>query len=184
MNPKNSEIWVTFPSEICTNGFLLGVAFDDKDRLYVAVDTWAGRFNPGVFRVEANRSLTQVMSLPPGSFPNGIAFYGDDLYVSGTSGGAIWKKSPKDKPDQPVLWYQNSALLAPYGFGANGVAFYHNALYVSVADAGSIVRFSIQPDGSPGPWEYIVPPDVRLATLDGIAFDVTGKLWLTVNDTS
>jgi len=74
--------------------------------------------------------------------------------------------------------------LAPYGFGANGVAFYHNALYVSVADAGSIVRFSIQPDGSPGPWEYIVPPHVRPATLDGIAFDVTGKLWLTVNDTS
>jgi len=182
---KNPEIWVAFPPEICENGFLLGVAFDEKGRLYVAFTTWTPSGDAGVYRVEPNRSLTRVLTLPPWSFPNGVAFYGEDLYVSDSVNGAIWKKSPHDKEIvQSVPWYQNPALLAPNGFGANGVAFYHNALFVAVADAGSIVRFPIQPDGGPGPWEYVVPPDSRLQTLDGIAFDVTGKLWFTVNDTS
>ena len=40
---------------------------------------------------------------------------------------------------------------------------------------------SILHDGTPGAWEYVAPPNPLLVTLDGIAFDVTGRLWFTVN---
>lgn len=175
------QVLATVPTDICANGFLLGVAFNEESRLHVAVYTWAPGVNPGVYRVEPNGSLTLVLSLPSDSFPNGIAFYGDDLYVSDSFKGAIWRKQPQDSIVQTAPWYQDSTLLAPYGFGANGIAFYRGSLYVAVADAGSIVRIAIQQDGSPGAWQYAAPPDSRLATIDGIAFDVTGRLWFTVN---
>ena len=163
------------------NGFLLGVAFSEDNRLYVAFYTWAPGVNPGVYRVEPNGSLTLAFSLPRDSFPNGIAFYSDELYVSDSFKGAIWRKGPHDSAVATTPWYQDSAILAPYGFGANGIAFYRNSLFVAVEDAGSIIRIAIQHDGSPGARQYATPPDSRLATNDGIAFDVTGRLWFTVN---
>jgi len=175
------QVLATVPAVICANGFLLGVAFDEDNRLHVAFFTSAPGANPGVYRVEPNGSLTLAFRLPPDSFPNGIAFYGDDLYVSDSFKGAIWRKGPHDSPVATTPWYQDSTLLAPYGFGANGIAFYRNSLFVAVADAGSIVRIAIQHDGSPSAWQYAAPPDSRLATIDGIAFDVTGRLWFTVN---
>ncbi len=181
---KHQQVVATFPSLICANGFLLGITFDDDNRLHVALDTWAPGVNPGVYRVEPNGSLTLVLSLPPDSFPNGIAFYNDDLYVSDSFKGAVWKKRRHDSIVATAPWYQDSTLLAPNGFGANGIAVYRNSLYVAVADAGSIVRIPLLHDGSPGAWQYVASPDPRLVTLDGIAFDVTGKLWFTVNQGS
>ncbi len=178
---KQQQVIANFPPSICSNGFLLGVAFDEEDRLYVAVDTFTPDVPPGVYRVEHNGTATRVLSLPPGSFPNGLAFYEGDMYVSDSVLGAIWKKGPHDGSVQTTPWYQNTPLLAPTGFGANGIAFYRHSLYIAVADAGSIVRLSILHDGTPGAWEYVAPPNPLLVTLDGIAFDVTGRLWFTVN---
>ena len=184
---KQTKVVAAFPLDICANGFLLGVAFDEENRLHVAVETWAGPTNPGVYRVGNDGTLTLVLSLPAASCPNGLAFYHGDLYVSDSQLGAIWKKRPHDSRVATVPWYQNIPLLAPSGFGANGIAFYRNALYIAVyfadtaSTTGSIVRLPLLHDGSPGVPEVVVPPDPLLDAVDGIAFDVTGKLWFTAN---
>ena len=183
---KQTKVVAAFPLDICSNGFLLGVAFDEENRLHVAAYTWAGPTNPGVYRVNHDGTPTLVLSLPADSFPNGLAFYRGDMYVSDSYLGAIWKKRPHDGIVATVPWYLNIPILAPTGWGANGLAFYQDALYIGVIDAGpdaagketgSIVRLPILPDGSPGVYEFAAPPDPRLYDVDGFAFDVTGKLW-------
>jgi len=186
---KQKKVVANFPPEICANGFLLGVAFDEENRLHVAVDSGSPGPSPGVYRVGDDGAITRVLSLPADSFPNGLAFYDGDMYVSDTTLGAIWKKRPHDSTVATVPWYQNISLLAPSGFGANGIAFYQNTLYIGVycadtgteCSTGSMVRLPILHDGSPGVLEIVVQPDPRLAGVDGIAFDVTGRIWFTVN---
>ena len=63
------KVFATFPSDVCPpNGFLLGVAFDEHNRLHVASATSAGPPS-GVYRVEDNGELTLVLSLPPQQWP-------------------------------------------------------------------------------------------------------------------
>jgi len=186
---KQKTVVANFPFNTCANGFLLGVAFDEENRLHVAVDSGSPGPNPGVYRVGDDGAITSVLSLPADSFPNGLAFYEGDMYVSDSTLGAIWKKRPHDSIVATVPWYQNISLLAPSGFGANGIAFYRKALYIGVycadtgsgCSTGSMVRLPILHDGSPGVPEIVVQPDPRLAGVDGIAFDVFGKMWFTVN---
>ena len=167
---------LAFPPNICSTGNLLGVAFDEEDRLYVAVADWPPGPGPGVYRVEHNGSPTRVLSLPDGSFPNGLAFYDGDMYVSDSFQATIWKKGPQG---DAVVWLQDWAL---FGWpGPNGIAFYRHSLYIAVISSGSIVRVPLLHDGSPGTYEYVAGPDSGLIDIDGIAFDVTGKLWFTVN---
>jgi len=180
---RQKKVVATFPPTTCdAGGFLLGVAFDEENKLHVIAMTFNPSAGPpGVYRIGDDGSVTCVLSLPTGSFPNGLAFYHGDMYVSDSALGAIWKKRPHDSTTASVPWFQSIPLLAPQGFGANGIAFFGNALYISVSDAGSIIRLPILHNGSPGVPEVAAQPDPRLVTLDGIAFDITGRIWFTVN---
>ncbi len=164
------------------DGILTGVAFDDDGRLYVNV--WSG--TPGVYRINHDGSTTCVLTLPDGSGPNGIAFYGDVMYVSDSALGAIWKKGPGDSAAPTTAWFEDYNLIGPYGghsdsgLGANGIAFYRDGLYIAVYDAGRIVRVPLNDDGSPGE-AVLVVQDIKLEQADGIAFDVRGTIWVTLN---
>jgi len=167
---------LAFPSNICTTGNLLGVAFDEENRLHVAVADWSPGPGPGVYRVEHNGSVTCVLKLPDGSFPNGLAFYDGDMYVSDSFQATIWKKGPHG---DAVVWLKDWTL---FGWpGPNGIAFYRHSMYIAVISTGSIVRVPILHDGTAGAYEYVAGPDSGLIDIDGIAFDVTGRLWFTVN---
>lgn len=167
-------------------GFLLGVAFDEDGRLYVN----AVSDTPGVYRIGHGGSVTCVLALPAGSFPNGLAFHGRDMYVT-DSNGAIWKKGPRDTAAPTTPWFQDP-LISPGisgGLGANGIAFYRGEMYIGVydagplgdsADSGRIVRLPIKYDGSPGD-PVVVVQDSELQLVDGIAFDITGTLWVVMN---
>ena len=183
------EVFAALPAVTCNNAVLLGVAFDEEGRLHVAVRGLSTGIS-GVYRAEDDGSLTQVMRMPDNTIPNGIAFCGKDMYVSETTLGAIWKRRPHDPLVATKPWFQNTSILAPTGWGANGIAFYRDALYIAVSDAGtdasgresgSIVRLRLRHDGSPGPYAFAAPPDARLFNVDGIAFDVSGKMWLATN---
>jgi sugar lactone lactonase YvrE len=176
LDGKRQEVVAKFTPLICSSGLLLGVAFDDEKRLHVAVADWTNGTGSGVYRVEHNGSVTQILQLPQWTFPNGIAFYEGDLYVSDTWWGVIWKKGPHDSPVAINPWFQDAALNGP-----NGIAFYRHSLYIALYNNGGIIRLPILHDGSPGTWQYVKSPDPRLAYMDGIAFDVTGRLWFTVN---
>jgi sugar lactone lactonase YvrE len=188
---KHKEVVATIDPSICPSSFMTGLAFDERQRLHVAVKNYVTTGLTGVYRVMDDRTLTQVLQLPVDTFPNGVAFYGDDLFVSDEWNSRIYRKRPHDPIVAGTPWYQNPDFKDPFT-APNGIAFYRDALYVALSwaghdvvtdkDLGSIVRIKLRHDGSPGKCcDVVAPPDARLAWIDGIAFDVTGKLWFTVN---
>jgi sugar lactone lactonase YvrE len=192
------ELWEITPAGAMTRvatmdlspyGMLLGVAVDRHDHVYVAVwDMGAGMTVNGVCRLE-NGTLDQVVALPEGSWPNGLAYHDRRLYISDSALGAIWKArigSGVTSPSEP--WVQ-SDLLAPgdpatdptvSGLGVNGIAFRGDRLYSVVADYGRVVRVLVRDDGSAGD-PVIVCERAKLRTADGIALDIAGGLWIAVN---
>ncbi len=161
------------------DGLITGLAFDSAGNLYVADATFqAAPTPPGIFRIGAHGVAVRVATLPASSFPNGLAFHDGRLYVSDSSLGAIWQLTPGG---QATIWVQDPLLAPQNNIGANGVAFWHDSLYVSVADSGTIVRVPLGADGRPGA-PVVVARAGLLKTADGIAFDVRGNLYITVND--
>ena len=162
-------------------GLLTGLAFGPDGNLYVADATFeASPTPPGIFRIGPGGAVTRVATLPAASFPNGLAFHDGDLYISDSSLGEIWRLAPGGNA---ALWLQDP-LLAPNnstGIGANGLAFWRGSLYVAVADSGSIVRVPVSSGGAAGTPRIIAQANL-LRTADGIAFDVRGNLYITVNN--
>ncbi len=133
---------------------------------------------PGVFRIGPGGAVRRVATLPADSFPNGLAFRGGDLYISDSSRGAIWRLAPGG---QAAIWLQHPLLAPKTSIGANGLAFWRGSRYVAVADSGTIARVPLTAGGIAG--TPVVAAQVPLLrTADGIAFDVRGNLYITVND--
>jgi sugar lactone lactonase YvrE len=169
------------------DGFLTGLAFDAAGDLYVATATFAADPAPGVFKIpRGGGSITRVLTLPADSFPNGLAVHGKYLYVSDSGLGAIWRVTPTDRNktlSRP--WYRNGLLAPTRMIGANGIAFDATGrhLHVAVADPGRIVRLTLARNGSVSA-TTVVAKRQALRTADGIAFDSTGRLYITVNHTN
>ena len=168
--------------DVSAVGVLTGVAIDACDRVYVGVwDFSFETFEPAVYRLDRD-TLTQVAALPVGSFPNGLAFHDGRLYVSDST-GCIWRVRISGGVVRPTEPWVQDALLAPEPYiGINGIAFLGDCLYGVVYDTGRVVRVPLRRDGSAGAVS-MVAQDERLATGDGIAFDVLGRLWITMNGT-
>jgi len=197
MTSNIGEIWKVTPRGVKTlvatqdltpNGMLLGVAIR-RDRLYVALyDMGAGTIGNGVYRIHGD-ALTQVVSLPEGVWPNGIAFHGGRLYITDSATGAIWRARLGNGLASPTKPWLLSDELAPgdpeadpslAGIGVNGIAFRGDFLYVSVADGASIMRVHVKDGGGHGPLRAVCTSD-RLLSADGIAFDALGGLWIATN---
>ena len=159
-------------------GLLTGLAFDQQGRLYVARAAPSDTVQSAVFRVGPHGKLTSVVDLPSDSFPNGLAFYGDYLYVADSELGAIWRVRPEGRAEtQTVPWLQDPALAPVTSLGANGITFRGNTVYVAQYDRGQILSATIRANGSPGPL-HVWAEDPALVTADGIAFDTFGNLWV------
>jgi len=188
------EVVATVP----TAGWLAGLAFDEDGTLYVAnVDT-----TPGVYRIGHDGLPSRVLTLPPDSTPQALAFYRGVMYLSDSgfglvdsngngAVGAIWRKGPHDTGTPTTPWFQDPLISpqVPYGYGANGMAFYRDEMYIGVSDAGPfgdapdsgrIVRLPIKHDGSPGQ-PVVLVQKAELAWNDDFAFDVTGTLWVPLS---
>ena len=160
------------------NGLITGLAFDSAGDLYVADATFeASPTPPGVFRIDTGGKVTRVATLPAESFPNGLAFHDGYLDISDSDLGAIWRLTPGGAA---TLWLQDPLLAPKQSIGANGVAFWRDSLYVAVADSGAIVRVPVDVAGNAGRPVVIAQANL-LRTADGIAFDVHGNLYITVN---
>jgi sugar lactone lactonase YvrE len=156
-------------------GFTAGLAVDGRGNVYAALAS----FDPathGVWRVRPDGSSARLAALPPTTLPNALAFdRRGKLFVSDSLGGAIWRIPPGGDAE---LWAQDELLLGRVDLpiGANGLAFRRDDLYVANTAFGRIVRIPIEEDGSAGDPETFVQ-DERLFAVDGIAFDVAGRLY-------
>jgi sugar lactone lactonase YvrE len=164
---------------------LMGVAVD-AGRVYVVVgnfDPSCGPSSPpsGVLQVTDN-SATRVLTMPAGTFANGLTIHNGTLYVTDSFSGSVWS-GPVERPTAPGRPWFSSAKLAPTGaisLGANGIAYRDGALYVTGYARGYIVAVGIDRMGRPAE-SRVVAHDSRLARADGIAFDGQGRLWVTIN---
>ncbi|MGZ6545659.1 MAG: SMP-30/gluconolactonase/LRE family protein [Actinomycetota bacterium] len=162
-------------------GVLTGMAFDVAGNLYVAVATFSDAPRPRILRIAPDGSSVLVASLPAASFPNGLAVHEEALYVTDSALGVVWKVQLADA--SVTRWLEDPMLLpgTKHGIGANGIAFRLDQLYVAVSDPGVIVQVPLQPDGTPGN-PTVFSRKHALATADGIAFDVRGRMWVAANE--
>jgi sugar lactone lactonase YvrE len=160
-------------------GFLLGLATDERGTVYAALAS----FDPathGVWRVTRDGSRERIAALPANGVPNALAFdRTDNLYVTDSALGAVWRIQPGDEPE---LFVQHP-LLEPEGCssapGANGVALSQRSLLVANTCAGRIVRIPIERHGTVGePTTLIERAD--LIGADGVALDVRGNLYVVM----
>src|SRR5665647_1636966 len=163
--------------DLSPNGMLTGVAVDRLDRVYVAFYEFADpqSIGSGVFRVGSGGAMTKVVSLPAGTFPNGLAFHDGRAYVTDSATGAVWRARIGSGVAAPAAPWLEDALLAPgdpesdptmSGIGANGIAFRGERLFVSVSDYGRIVRVRVKADGSPSA-PSVICEQPALKTADG-----------------
>ncbi len=194
------EVWKVAPDgakklvatmDLSPNGMLTGVAVDRLDRVYVAFYEFADpqSIGSGVFRVGPGGAMTKVVSLPAGTFPNGLAFHRGRAYITDSATGAVWRARIKGGVAAPAAPWCQDALLAPgdptadptmSGLGANGIAFRGERLFVSVSDYGRIVRVRVRVGGSPGA-PRVICQRAKLKKADGIAFDARGRLWIATD---
>ena len=182
----------------------LGLAFDERGKLFVAVAT----FDPattGVYEVRRNGTAVRIPGSDQIGLPNGLAF-GEDgtLYVTDSSNGAIWRlhvgdDRRDDRDDRrhdaddrraegpaTTLWIKDPLLAGngqfglPAPLGANGIAIRDDNVYVAVTETGRIVRIPIADDGLAGTPKTVADGPGLLGA-DGIEFDVRGNLYVAVN---
>jgi len=162
-------------------GLFAGVAFDPQGRLYVALASFSDDVTTGVMRVEPNGTLVPVLVLPEGAFPNGLAFFDGYLYVTDPALGAIWRAPIGGAAvTQSTPWFQSDALAPGKTLGPDGIAFRGHTMYVTQYDRGQILAIDVGAGGTRSPTRVFAQGS-SLKTSDGIAFDSSGNLWVTVN---
>jgi sugar lactone lactonase YvrE len=195
---SQGQVWKVAPNGTRTKfgpvipcALLTGVAIDRAGRVYVGLVGGQGDGHglvdlaPGVIRINADGTATRVLTLPNGpegkaSFPNGLAFRGDDLYVADST-GAIWRTHPHGRVnDTPKAPWLKATILAPSvgHLGVNGLAFRSGVLYAGVYDSGLIVKISLGRHGRAGT-PVVFAKSTLLKDADGIMFDLNGTLWVT-----
>lgn len=166
-------------------GMLTGVAVDPYGRAYVAFVSNTPDPLPGVLRVTRAGTVTRVMTLPEGSLPNGLVVHHGKLYVTDSQAGAVWRGTTRHLTTPTRPWF-SSPKLAPIDdpnlppIGANGIAYRDGAMYVTSWAKGLIMRIGISHSGT-ATGARVLAKDARLVEADGIAFDLLGRAWVTVN---
>jgi sugar lactone lactonase YvrE len=194
---NSGQLWLVRPGGTMTRfgrhialgqcGMILGVAMN-HDAAYVALfnfgpDPTCTHYTPpsGVLKVTPHRT-TRVMTLPDGSWPNGVTIHAGKLYVTDSGLGAIWR-GPTAKVSAPTTPWFSSPRLAPdqtYGLGANGIAFRGDTPFVLSYGQGSLVRVVRDATGRPT-GARVVAKNPALVTGDGLTFDAAGRAWVATN---
>ena len=164
-----------------TGGFTLGIAFDERGRLY-SCDLG----HKAVFRLDpASGRLDRFTGheiAPVGAFnfpvvdPRRGCLYVSDSHGPAAPGPGIWRFDLESGAGGP--WYT-----APTNF-ANGMALSRDgaALYLIETFARRVVRIPIDAGGAAGTAEVFVDGIERLP--DGLAFDVEGNLYISCYEPS
>ncbi|HKA32444.1 MAG TPA: SMP-30/gluconolactonase/LRE family protein [Candidatus Binatia bacterium] len=190
-SPKPETVARIEPREIAgkkVNADASGVEFNREGDLFIA----SGPFSE-VLRVRAADLNPQKPGRPQtfatgAEGANGIAFDKQgNLYICGGRSGKIYRVGPAGGAAQVYAEIPGFVRTLPDGKTeqatvANGLVFdSKGTLFVSDTARGAIWRISIGADGKPGKPEKVAENSI-LEGADGIAFDRTGKLWVTANE--
>jgi gluconolactonase len=162
-----------------TDGFCLGMAFDQDGRLFIC-DSRHGavlRFYPSTGRIDTFATEAGGIKLRIPNFPAFDAqgrLYVSDSYEYKDPGPGIFRFNPDGSG---VLWFRE-----PLNF-ANGLALSPDGrfLYVVETFARAISRIPIRDDGSAGPKEHVAHVGI---VPDGLAFDEQGRLYVACYEPS
>jgi sugar lactone lactonase YvrE len=165
-----------------------GIAFNAQGDLFVAV----GPFSE-VVRIRSN----ELNQTKPGSAQtfatgttgaNGIVFDRQGyLYVAGGASGIVYRAGPNGGTAQPAVQIEKYTRTLPDGKAqqsivANGVEIDSKGiLHVADTARGAVWKVAIGSDGKGGKPELLAQNPL-LEGADGLAFDRSGKLWVTANE--
>lgn len=171
------------PGEPESNG-LLGLATHEGD-VFAALDSDVPKTH-GVYKISRGGNRIERLAGSENIVtPNAIAFgQGNDLYVTDSKPGAIWRFDLENINDPGEAWVQDDLLTPdpdnPLGLtavGANGIAYADGSLFVANTSRNSLVRVGIGPDGAPAKPEKVAGGLFSpLTTIDGIAADPDGNI--------
>ena len=165
-----------------------GIAFNSQGDLFVAV----GPFRE-VVRIRgadlnpAKPGLAQTFATGTAG-ANGIVFDRQgNLFVSGGASGIVYRVGPNGGAAEAAVQIDKYVRTLPDGktqqpIVANGVEFDANgALLVADTARGAIWKVVIGADGKGGK-PVLLAQSPLLEGADGLAFDRSGKLWITLNE--
>ena len=170
--------------DLGATAMLVGVAVNGRDQVFVARYDFGGAAPSAILRVTATGVRT-VATLPPGAWPNGLAFHHGVLYVGDAALGDLWRFRPSARVQPLHRPWLHSTLLEPAAgesIGVNGLAFWRDRLFGVNYTRDTLVRVGLTAHGR-ALAPHVVTRRGRLHTADGIAFDRRGRLWVTVNGT-
>jgi sugar lactone lactonase YvrE len=165
-----------------------GIAFNSQGDLFVAVGPFrevvrirGAELNP------AKPGLAQAFATGTAG-ANGIAFDRQgNLFISGGASGIIYRVGPNGGAAEAAVQVDKHVRTLPDGktqqqIVANGVAFDANGvLHIADTARGAIWKVVIGPDGKGGK-PVLLAQSPLLEGADGLDFDRTGKLWITLNE--
>lgn len=157
-------------------GIAGAMTFDIAGNLYVSVAS-CNMEDRGIWRVSPDRAhtVTKLTTLPPDSFPNGIVFHRNKLYIADSNLGLIWKMPAKG--GTASVWVEDELLLRTPGAlftGANGLQLFNGEMYTANTAKQTIISIPMYPNGSAGqPQVYANTP----VGVDDFAFDAFGNIY-------
>lgn len=176
------SVFATLPLPI----FALGVKVGPDGCVYNASTSLSEVEGAFVWRTCEAGTVEVFAALDQSGGPNDLAFDDDgNLFVTDPVLGRVWKLDPQGNPEvfvqHPLLEGnpEDPALLFR-PVGVNGIAFdrHEHYLYLSNTDQGSVLRVNLY---SRGRFPSVFAQGAALRGADGIAFDRTGSLFVTVN---
>jgi sugar lactone lactonase YvrE len=165
-----------------------GLAFNFQGDLFIAVGPFSevvrvrgadlNPAKPGVAQTFATGTIGA----------NGIAFDRQgNLLISGGASGIVYRVGPNGGAVEPAVQIDKFTRTLPDGKAqqatvANGIEFDANGvLHIADTARGAIWKVTIGPDGKGGK-PVLLAQSPLLEGADGMAFDRSGKLWVTPNE--
>jgi len=181
----------SLPAPVANKGFMTGLDFDKAGNLYAALVSFVDSPKAGIYRLSPSGGEATLFAQDANmKFPNGLAFYQSNLFVTDSASGSVYKITPEGKLS---TWASGELLKgnkdfcgkgvgAPFDIGANGIVQQGQDFYVSNNDKASVVRIPIQADGSAGPMVNLTGSKCdELGGADGIALSSRGDFVVATN---
>lgn len=167
-------------------GFLLGMAFDSADELYVALASFDDATS-GVWRVDADGSTERVVPFPATAFVNDLTFDDDDnLFITESIGGVVYRveagsSTPEVFAASPLLVGDVSVSPVPFPIGANGITYDDETDTVFVANSQVPSIVEIADDGGVAGAISVFAAGPELFGADGLSLDKKGDVYVVSN---